>query len=248
MKTHTTLLVLTLLATSCLSAGDAPDGAEILRRMDRNYEAGNRVFTSRMIVHGRRASRTIISKTWVRGDEASFSEYLAPAREKGIKMLKLEDRLWTYSPSADRTIRISGHMLRQSVMGSDLSYEDMMEENLLADSYQATVTGEIEENGRSCWVLTLTAKVTEVAFYKRVIHVDKERYVPLREERYAKSGKLLKTTEVKEVMQAGTRWVPKHIVFKDVLKKGKGTEFILDEAAYDVVIPEYLFTRAALRK
>ncbi len=110
------------------------------------------------------------------------------------------------------------------------------------------MTGEVREGERDCWILTLTANTKEVAFHKRVVHVDKERFVPLREERYAKSGKLLKTTEVKEVMQVEKRWIPKHIVFKDVLKKGKGTEFILDEVAYDVEIPDYIFTRAALRK
>jgi hypothetical protein len=36
-------------------------------------------------------------------------------------MLKLGDQLWTFSPSTDRTIQIAGHMLRQSVMGSDMS-------------------------------------------------------------------------------------------------------------------------------
>ncbi|MCK7490029.1 MAG: outer membrane lipoprotein-sorting protein [Anaerotruncus sp.] len=57
-------------------------------------------------------------------------------------MLKLEDQLWTYTPASDRTILISGHMLRQSVMGSDLSYEDMMEDPRLASLYAATVAGE----------------------------------------------------------------------------------------------------------
>jgi hypothetical protein len=43
-------------------------------------------------------------------------------------MLRLENQLWIYSPSTDRNIQNSGHMLRQSVMGSDLSYEDMLKQ------------------------------------------------------------------------------------------------------------------------
>jgi len=48
-------------------------------------------------------------------------------------MLKLGDELWTYTPETDRIIKISGQMLRQSVMGSDLSYEDMMEDRKLIE-------------------------------------------------------------------------------------------------------------------
>lgn len=72
-------------------------------------------------------------------------------------MLKLEDKLWMYSPSTDRTIQISGHMLRQSVMGSDLSYEDMMEDPKLTNHYHAQVTDEQAVDGRECWILQLTA-------------------------------------------------------------------------------------------
>jgi len=57
-------------------------------------------------------------------------------------MLKLEDQLWIFSPSTDRIIQISGHMLRQSVMGSDLSYEDMMEDPHLLNHYSGKIDGE----------------------------------------------------------------------------------------------------------
>ena len=60
------------------------------------------------------------------GSEKAFTENLSPAREAGTKMLKLKDKLWTYSPQTDRIIQISGHMLRQSINGSDMSYKDMM--------------------------------------------------------------------------------------------------------------------------
>jgi hypothetical protein len=114
---------------------------EILERIDQNMSSENRVFESSMTIHGKRSSRTITSKTWSVGDEKSFTEYLSPAREQGTKMLKLEDQLWIYSPSTDRTIQISGHMLRQSVMGSDLSYEDMMDDRKLTETYDAEVIG-----------------------------------------------------------------------------------------------------------
>ncbi len=154
----------------------------------------NRIFESSMTIHGARASRTITSRSYAVGDKQSFTEYLSPAREQGTKMLKLENQLWIYSPSTDRIIQIAGHMLRQSVMGSDLSYEDMMEDRKITEIYSAIVTGDEIIDNRKTWILELTAKVSDVAYHKRKMWVDAERYVPVREELFAKSGQLLKRT------------------------------------------------------
>ena len=64
----------------------------------------NRIVVSRMVIHGRRESRTMVAKSWQRGVNETFSEYLAPPREQGTKMLKLGGQLWIYSPSTDRII------------------------------------------------------------------------------------------------------------------------------------------------
>ena len=122
---------------------------DIIVKMDKNLNAKSRILRSKMVVHGRRSSRIIESKNWVIGADKSFTEYLSPAREAGTKMLKLDDKLWTYSPQTDRVIQISGHMLRQSVMGSDMSYNDMMEDRPLQEIYKATITGneKIEGSG-----------------------------------------------------------------------------------------------------
>ena len=240
------IIVLLLIAITLFA--EFPDGNELIQKVDDNMYSRNAVSTSRMIVHGRRGSRTMEIKSWAEGENRSFSEYLSPPRDAGTKMLKLEDKLWIYNPASDRTIQISGHMLRQSMMGSDLSYEDMMEENELIKIYDAEVTGEEIINERDCWIVLLTAKVEDAAYQTKKVWIDKQRFLPLREERFGKSGKLLKTTEINEVFKIGKRWYPKNMVFKDVLKKGKGTEFIIDSIEFNVEIPKAVFTKAALRK
>ena len=237
---------------ACALAAPAPaqtlTAEQILDRIDENSVAGNRISVTEMIIHSRRATRTLKLKSWVQGEDKAFTEFLEPARERGTKMLKLGDQLWTYSPDADRTISISGHMLRQSVMGSDLSYEDMLEDRKLRQAYEATVVGEERIIDRPCWVLELKAKTEDVAYSSRKIWVDRERFVLLREDRFAKSGRLLKTLEVKSVIRAQNRWVQSDVVFKDALKAGDGTEFIIRSIEFDAAIPESLFTKASLRK
>jgi outer membrane lipoprotein-sorting protein len=224
-----------------------PPGDEILEKIDMNMSANTQISTSKMLIHGRRGSRTLTSRSWGEGERA-FTEYLAPAREKGTKMLKLEDKLWIYSPSADRIIRISGHMLRQSVMGSDLSYEDMMDNSRLENKYEATVTISEKIDDRECWIVELTAKTDDIAYYKRKLWVDRERWVPLKAELFAKSGKLLRKLELKDVTNFQGRWYPTKMIFKDMLKTGKGTEFIIEEIEFDKKIPPHIFSKASLRK
>ena len=247
MKKIVTLFFVLILANAGSLAQSPPSGEEILRRVDANIGSDNKIATAEMIIHGRRGSRSIKSKSWIYGEEKSYTEYLAPAREAGTKMLKLEDQLWTYIPSTDRTIKISGHMLRQSVMGSDLSYEDMMEDPELLNLYDANIIEESTFLERPCWVLELTAKVEDISYHSRRIWVDKERYVSLKEERFARSGKLLKVFEVKEVRSFQNRWVPVHMVFKDALKSGEGTEYFIESIEFNADIPEALFTKASLR-
>lgn len=247
MKTQLSSLLLFISGTF-ISAQSSLSGKEIIEKVDENMSSENRVIKSEMIVHGRRGDRTIGSKTWAVGDKKAFTEYLYPEREKGTKMLKLEDKLWIYSPSTDRVIQIAGHMLRQSVMGSDMSYEDMMEDTKLTDKYMADVTGEETIDDRKCWVLKLNAVTENVTYHSRKLWIDKERFVPLKEELFAKSGKMLKRTTLSNVKNIEGRWFPMKIVFKDMLKRGDGTEFIVEEIEFNVEVPDYLFTKASLRK
>jgi hypothetical protein len=38
------------------------------------------------------------------------------------------------------------------------------------------------------------------------------------------------------------------MLYRDVLKEGEGTEFIIESMDFDAPVPEYLFSKAALRK
>ena len=223
--------------------------SEIIAAMDKNLNAKSRVLTSKMVVHGRRTTRTIESKNWVVGIDLAFTEYLSPAREKGTKMLKLGDKLWTYSPQTDRVIQISGHMLRQSVMGSDMSYNDMMEDRPMEELYNATLEGSVMIDDRDHWIILLESKVKGLSYPKRRAWVDKEYLLPMKEELYAKSGKLLKTSTMDGIKKVQRRWFPSRFIYKDELKRNsKGTEWIIDEIAFDIDIPESRFSKALLRK
>jgi outer membrane lipoprotein-sorting protein len=226
-----------------------PTGEEVLETLDSNMYFEQAEIESDMVVNARSGTRTIRSRVYKKGTDKALVEYLAPPREKGKKMLRLGDKIWNYIPEpTDRIIAISGHLLRQSVMGSDLSYEDITENHRLREKYEAVVVGSEELGGRPCWVVELNSKVKDVAYYSRKVWVDKERWLPLREERFAKSGKLLKTTTITDAFKLRKRWYPRHMIFKDELSEGKGTEYIVNSIDLEVEIPDHMLTKAALRK
>ncbi|MBZ0199233.1 MAG: outer membrane lipoprotein-sorting protein [Ignavibacteriaceae bacterium] len=241
----TMLFVMMMFTTSIFAQ---PTADEILKKVDDNLLSASQIVTSKMIIHGRRGSRTVEAKSWQKGTDDSFTEYLAPAREKGTKMLKLGEQLWTYTPSTDRTILISGHMLRQSVMGSDLSYEDMMEDPVLHNVYNAKIVGEEKILDRSVLLMELKSKKDDLAYDSRKLWVDKERFIPLKEELYAKSGKLLKQVEIHEVKKIEGRWVATSLTYKDVLKDGDGTQMEIETIEFNKTIPDYILSKASLRR
>jgi outer membrane lipoprotein-sorting protein len=243
------ILISFLSFTFLFAQADDMSVQDIIKAMDNNLNAKSRVMTSKMVVHGRRAIRTIESRSWVVGIDLAFTEYLSPPREAGTKMLKDGDKLWTYSPQTDRVIQISGHMLRQSVMGSDMSYNDMMEDRPLMDLYEATLESSVEINGRDHWAVLLTAKVKGLSYPMRRAWIDKEYLLPMKEELYAKSGKLLKTSTMDGIKKVQGRWFPTRFIFKDELRRNsKGTEWIIDDIQFDVDIPDSRFSKALLRK
>ena len=243
-------LILFFLSYSFLfTQSDQMSADDIMKAMDQNLNAESRIITSKMVVKGRRSNRTIKSKNWVVGTELAFTEYLSPPREAGTKMLKIGEKLYTYSPQTDRVIQISGHMLRQSVMGSDMSYNDMMEDRPIDELYSATIEGSTMLDGRDHWIMILDAKVKGLSYPKRRSWVDKEYLLPKKEELYAKSGKLLKTASLEGIKKIEGRWFPSKFVYKDELKRNsKGTEWIIDSIQFNKKIPNSRFSKALLRK
>jgi outer membrane lipoprotein-sorting protein len=241
-------MVIPILFLALSLNAQTPSAKEIIEKVDKNMSAESRIFTSKMIIRGTRNTRTIESKSWSKGEKQSFTEYLSPPREQGTKMLKLENQLWIFSPPTDRIIQISGHMLRQSVMGSDLSYEDMMEDAHLLNHYDGKVEKDEKFEDRLCWVILLTANSGDVAYQVQKVWIDKERFIPLKKELYAKSGLLLKRMELSDVSQIQGRWFPKKMLFKDVLKEGNGTEFLIENIEFNAPIPDYILSKASLKK
>ncbi|MBU0671613.1 MAG: outer membrane lipoprotein-sorting protein [Candidatus Margulisbacteria bacterium] len=235
-------------------------GEQIISKVDDNMTFDSARMEAEMVIHVGDQVRTKTMVSYSQGRDKSFSEFLSPPRDKGVKYLKIEDNMWMYLPSVDKIIKIAGHMLRQSMMGSDFSYEDALESSKLLEKYDVgLVTEEItyvkikkgtEEvtKGRPCYVLALTAKVKDVTYYKRKIWVDREIFVPVKEELFAKSGKKLKVTMLGDVRKYGSRYYPTYISMQNLLRSDSLTEMVVTKAQFGIRIPKDTFTQRNLKK
>ena len=240
MKRQT--LAISIVLASALSHGaglaeGAPSAEALIASMDKNLTFEARKSRILMTVEGTR-TRTYEMISFARGEEDSALEYVSPARDKGTRMLKLGDELWTYLPGVDRVQKISGHMLRQGMMGSDVSYEDMMVSRKLRQRYSAKVRGESSVDGKPCWTLELIANDKSVTYPKRVSCVDKQTFIPLRQELFALSGKLLKTWTMSDVKDyPNGRKFPSKMTITDNVKKESSTRIEFKEITFGIDFP-----------
>jgi len=213
-----------------------PTVAELLSAIDANMTYEARYARATMEVVKPRRTKTYEIQTWGRGKDDAATEFLSPARDAGTKMLKKGGELWMYLPSVEKPQKISGHMLRQGLMGSDMSYEDLLETATWYTMYDGVVEGVEPYQGRPCYKVVLTAKSDDVSYPKRIVWVDQEWMSPVKQELYALSGLLLKEWLMEDPQLYGERRYPSTFVIVDKLQEGTRTTVTFGEMDFEVAV------------
>jgi outer membrane lipoprotein-sorting protein len=223
------------------------DAAAILARVDSNQAYATIRYEGTMEIRSGSRTKTKAMLAWAEGSEKALIEFTNP-EDRGVRMLKLGKNLWMYFPSERDTVKISGALLRQGLMGSDFSYEDMMESESLKRLYTASLVGKEAVEGRDCYVLQLASKAGDVSYATRKLWVDTERFVVAKAELYAKSGMLLKVSRTLAVQKIGSRYFPSSVEFSDALKKNSRTVVTMTSLTLDAPIDAAAFSLQALTK
>ena len=240
-------IIISILFSSLIITTAAEMTAEeiINKRDDNEYFDTAQMEAEMIIVSG---GRKITKTMFILSDKRNaLIEFTNPV-DRGTKFLKREGDLWMFFPDAEEIIKISGHMLNQGMMGSDFSYQDIMESDKLTDLYDFKIIDEEEIEGRLCYVLEGIAREgVKVSYYRRVSWIDKERFIGLKEELYTKSGRILKETKVNKIEEIEGRWIPIDSVMENKLRKNTYTGFKITNIDFNPEIPEGTFTLQNLR-
>jgi len=215
---------------------------EILLKCDYNSSPDTIVSDLELTINQQNRVDVKKMRMYGKGQEKTYVLFNNPPRDKNTAVLRLGDNMWMYLPSAERTLKISGHMLRQSFMGSDFSNADITERLKLQEKYEAVFVGTEKVGNMNMYVLDLKAKKVDAAYYKRKLWIDQQKYIVVREEMYAKSGKMLKLMINSDAEQIGSRYFPLKTRIEDKLKLNSFSEIIYSNTKMDEPLSDSIFT------
>jgi len=224
-----------------------PSAQELLARVDANEVYSSISYKGRMIIEyqGKRYVKTF--EAFAKGGSDSFVEFRNP-EDKGTKYLKTGGRLYVYSPDTEEVMLISGHLLKESMMGSDLSYEDTIDNEKLSARYTPVLAGREEYGGREAWILDLAAKKKTESYPRQKLWVDVETGDVLHYELYALSGAKLKEYTLIKARTIGSRRFPVESEMRDLLRQGSRTVFEMEDVVLDAPVSDSVFSLRNLER
>lgn len=241
MKKIFWIIAVLLFICAVLSAQSSESAEEIIRRLEKNQVHETSKTEGKMIIHDRFGTKIISYISYARGEEETLIEFTSK-HERGQKILRTKDQIYLYYPDASELIRLQGAALRDSVMGSDMSYEDMTGGKGLLEDYRVELKGKESVGGHSCYKLVLTARNRRVPYYQQTLWVDTEEYVSRQIHQFSRSGDLLKEMSIEKVVQTSGKTIPSYIIVKDTLKRNSKTEFIMENIEIGISLPGDTFS------
>lgn len=206
-----------------------------------------------------RVRRTISTTKLKEGsyDTMRLTRFLKPADVHGVATLTIEnsngnDDIWIYLPALHKTRRLVSSNKRDSYVGTDFSYGDVI--GYKVGEWKHTLVGTEEVDGSACYKIEsvpVSSAVSEESGYaKRVSWIRVDNFVQVKGEFYDTTGILLKTlsaTQVQIVDSDRGRWQPMQFEMRNV-QTGHRTESIMENFRANRGIPSEDFTVRSLEK
>lgn len=189
-------------------------------------------------------------------DNMRLVRFLAPADIKGTATLLIEhgsadDDMWIYLPALGKVRRLSASNKKDSFVGTDFSYGDVIGHQ--AEAWRHTLLREENIDGVATYViesLPVSDAVRENSGYsKRLTWVRKDNFVAVRSEFWDVAGQPLKRITAAELRQVGgnSRWQPM-LTEAENLQTGHRTSIRFENFRADQGVAERLFTAQELDK
>ncbi len=243
-------------AMSCAASAQAPDATEIIQKQLASYYQAGKDFQGKVsmrLTNAQGSQRERAMNMWrinigSGGDQRYLITFDAPADVRGMgflvwKYAKKEDDRWLFIPAIKVVKRVASDDKRASFVGSDFTYEDISGRD--ADEELHTLLRQESFSDRPVYVVESRPKVA-AAQTKRLIWVDRERWLPLKEEYYDSEGKLQRTFKAEKVESIGGHWT---VTTRSMLnaQSGHRTEVAFKSIRYDTGLTDDMFAERNLR-
>ena len=253
----TSIVLAFALFTSAAAAADT--GTDIMKKSQAAFLYSGKDFKARIQMklvsqsgQERLRELTMLRKNFGEpgGEQKYFMYFFQPSDVKDMTFMVQKhpgrdaDR-WLFVPAISMVRRIAARDKSSSFVGSDFSYEDVSGRNIDDDTH--VLVKEEKVDAKECYMVKSTPRAADVNYSYKMSWIDKDNYLPLKEEYYDRKGDLYKTFTADEIKTIkGFPTVTKRTM-KNALS-GHRTDVVFLKADYNLGIDDNLFSERFLKQ
>lgn len=184
---------------------------------------------------------------WTRGTKDSLIRFTAPAKDAGNAMLKLGEKMWTFNPKLNRSIRLPSSMMGQSWAGSDFSYNDLSRSDKYLTDYRFELIDTVVEDGQKVYTIDAIPNDDAAVVWGKERMTLREDSVMLGVIYYDQDLKPLKEMKMLKIGDMGGRVFATHMRMGEIDDPESYTEFEYQKMTFDLDLEDRLFSTFSLR-
>lgn len=237
------LLIIMLISISSLYTQESKSAEDIIKYAEEQSKGETMIGTFTMNIIRPDYTRTLKMKNWNKGNDKALIKILYPEKEKGNKTLKIGNEMWQYLENTETTMKLPPSMMLRSWNGSDLTNDDLVRESSLINDYDMQILLEEKIAGEMCWKVELTPKEGKPIVWGKIYYwVRKSDKLPAYVQYYDEDGTLKRSMKFADFGVIDSRKIAKKWIVEDEENKGYKTEFIFNEADFNVDISDRVFS------
>ena len=200
-----------------------------------------------MLVHRPDWQRSSRMVSWTRGRGDALIHFTEPAKDAGNGTLKQGEKMWTYTPKLNRTIRLPFSLMSQSWAGSDFSYNDLSRTDKLLSYYELSISSVEEVDGHRQYTISAIPYDDAPVVWGKEEWVLRDDSVLIKQTFFDQDLVPLKSLETLEIGELGGRTFGIHMRMRKLDEPDKYTELRYHNAQFDIDIDDRMFTLFALK-
>jgi len=239
------------------TSAQTPNADEIAKKshLAYYYAANDGVAEVHMTITNKRGKERVREFTMLRldlaegGNQMYYTYFRKPSDVARLtfmvhKVADGNDKRWIYVPAVDLIKPISADDKNSSFVGSDFTYEDVSGRHWTEDNHKFLREDELD--GKPVYVIEAVPKTPYKGFAKKISYIDKENFLPLKEEYYDKKGNLERVFRAEKIEDInGVLTVTRRSM--ENVKKGSKTVVEFSQITYNAGIPKDIFTERYMK-
>jgi outer membrane lipoprotein-sorting protein len=200
-----------------------------------------------MVIHRPDWQRTSKLVAWTRGRKDALIRFTAPARDAGNATLKQGEKMWTYNPKLNRTIRLPFSLMSQSWAGSDFSYNDLSRTDKLLEEYELTITATRRSEDHTLYTIEAVPRDEAPVVWGKEEIVLRDDHVLISQTFFDQAMRPLKRMETLEIGEMGGRIFGIRMRMSKLDEPENYTELSYARVDFDIELEDRLFTLFSLQ-